>query len=181
MRVFGPLAALVLSWPLAGCGSPNAVANAAAEIKEAVVQPVTATVDSGDYKLDLTLRCPVRGVYLDGSSTGEGGFEKLTIERTQIASTKDGWGPMTTTNFKIVSNNKEYSGNLIASGEAYAIGSYGSLVENGIARDIILVDYMIDLKTGSMKRSTQHFGVQQVAVYNGNCVILRNAVPENPK
>lgn len=113
--------------------------------------------DGENYNLDVTLTCPIQDIYLDGSAVATTGYEKIKMVRSRTEKTKDGWGPVTMTDVKILSNEKTYEASLVASGPSYAIIAYGNRLVDGISSNLFSVNYLIDLTTKRISRLITFF------------------------
>ncbi len=125
--------------------------------------------DEENHKIDVTLNCPIQYIYLDGSAILDRGVETIKIERSRTPKTKDGWGPIVTSMVEITSNGKKYDAHLVDSSSGYALVSYGSLLQDGVSRNLFMANFLIDLTTKKLRRTVLFSQNDQVLSSQSKC------------
>ena len=128
--------------------------------------------DPENYKIAVTLNCPSKDIFLDGSLVHETTVEKIIImrERVEFGEPKDGKPRFyTTLKAEITSNGKAYEASLIGSSPGYALVSYGNLLKDGVNSNLFIASYMIDLTTKKFKRTVSFFEGERELTSEGQC------------
>jgi hypothetical protein len=126
------------------------------------------STDQENYTISVDISCLVEFFpYRDIDDLP--GFERIRIERSRTAKTKDGWGPVVVSEVKVTSRDKKFDGSLIASNSNYATIAFGGQVIGGATTNLFVTTYMIDLTSLRFKRTVSLFPFGEEKISKGVC------------